>query len=149
MLDALDQHIKHDLRCRHYVRYVDDMVLLHESPAWLNQARADIEAWLPAHLGLQINPAKTILQPAERGIDFVGQVILPHRRVLRRRTRNDAMARVAQVPAADLFEVANSYYGLFRQTTHSHRARVKLSNVLRYRGHCISSEFIKTFRKGK
>jgi RNA-directed DNA polymerase len=27
---------KHQLRARHYVRYVDDFILLHESPQWLN-----------------------------------------------------------------------------------------------------------------
>lgn len=30
LLDAFDQHVKHKLKARHYIRYVDDMVLLHE-----------------------------------------------------------------------------------------------------------------------
>jgi RNA-directed DNA polymerase len=47
-LDALDQHVKHQLRIRHYVRYVDDFVLLHESPQVLNAALASIRAFLPA-----------------------------------------------------------------------------------------------------
>ena len=146
LLDALDQHIKHDLRCRHYVRYVDDMVLLHESPQWLNAARGDIEAWLPEHLGLLLNPTKTILQPVDRGVDFVGQVIKPWRRYTRRRTFNDAISRARKIPADDLFETANSYFGLLRQATHSHHDRVQLANVLRYRGHCISGDLSKIFR---
>ena len=146
LLDALDQHIKHGLRCRHYVRYVDDMVLLHESPQWLNTAKADIEAWLPEHLGLSLNPAKTILQPVARGVDFVGQVIKPWRRTTRRRTFNEALSRTSQMPADELFETANSYFGLLRQATHSHRDRARLGNVLRRRGHCIDKRFTKTFR---
>ncbi|OYV43398.1 MAG: reverse transcriptase, partial [Burkholderiales bacterium 21-58-4] len=67
LLDALDKHVKHDLRCRHYIRYVDDFILLNESPQWLDAARANIEVWLPANLRLQVNPSKTILQPIERG----------------------------------------------------------------------------------
>lgn len=147
LLDALDQHIKHNLHCRYYVRYVDDMVLLHTSPQWLNEARADIEAWLPEHLGLRLNPAKTILQPVERGVDFVGQVIKPWRRITRKRTFNEAMSRVRSIDAKDLFETANSYFGLLRQTTHSYHQRARLGNVLRYRGHCIDKGFTKTYRR--
>jgi RNA-directed DNA polymerase len=147
LLDALDQHIKHDLRCKHYIRYVDDMVLLHESPQWLNAAKADIEAWLPARLGLQLNPTKTILQPVDRGVDFVGQVIRPWHRTSRKRTVNEAMSRVRTIDAVDLFETANSYYGLFRQATHSFHQRTLLSNVLRYRGHCISGDLTKIYRR--
>ena len=90
-LDALDQHVKHGLRCRHYIRYVNDFILLHESPQWLNDAHAKIEAFLQATLGARLNPKKTILQPVDRGIDFVGQVIKPWRRTLRRRTDHEAM----------------------------------------------------------
>ena len=80
-----DQFAKHRLGLRHYVRYVDDFVLLHESPQWLNEAKTKIEAFLPAMLAARLNPKKTILQPIERGIDMVGQVIKPWRRTLRRR----------------------------------------------------------------
>ena len=148
LLDALDQHIKHDLRCKHYIRYVDDMVLLHRSPQWLNEARADIEAWLPEHLGLRLNPSKTILQPVDRGVDFVGQIIRPWRRTTRRRTFNEAINRAGQIPGNELFETANSYFGLLRQASHSHRDRAKLANVLRYRGHCIKSDLTKIYRTG-
>ena len=147
LLDSLDQHIKHDLHCKHYVRYVDDMVLLHESPQWLNAVKADIEAWLPEHLGLRLNPSKTILQPVERGVDFVGQVIKPWRRVTRRRTFNEALSRTGQMPVDELFETANSYFGLLRQATHSHHDRARLANVLRGRGNCINKEFTKTYRR--
>jgi hypothetical protein len=147
LLDALDQHIKHYLRCKHYVRYVDDMVLLHESPQWLNTARADIEAWLPQHLGLRLNPAKTILQPVDRGVDFVGQVVKPWRRYTRRRTFNEALSRAKQIQSSELYETANSYFGLLRQASHSHHDRARLGSVLMYRGHSINKDFSKTFRK--
>ncbi|WP_457825106.1 RNA-directed DNA polymerase, partial [Staphylococcus aureus] len=92
-LDELDQFVKHRLGCRHYIRYVDDFLLLHESAAWLNDAKSQIEAFLVDKLAARLNPKKTILQPIERGIDFVGQVIKPWRRTLRRRTFNDAIRR--------------------------------------------------------
>ena len=147
LLDALDRHIKHDLRIRHYVRYVDDMVLLADNPQALNAARADIEAWLPANLALRLNPAKTILQPVARGVDFAGQVIKPWRRIIRRRTYHDALARLAGCAADDLYETANSYFGLLRQATHSHADRARLANLLRHRGHCVAGDLTKTYRR--
>ena len=146
LLDDLDQFAKHQLRAPHYIRYVDDFVLLHESPQWLNQARERIEGKL-ADLHLQLNPRKTILQPVARGIDFVGQVIRPWRRVTRRRSLNVALDRLADMPAADLHQSGNSYFGLLRQATHSHADRALIANLLRKRGHVINGNLTKTFRR--
>jgi hypothetical protein len=146
-LDVLDRHVKHELRARHYVRYVDDLVLLHESPRQLNAWRADIEAFLPAELGIRLNPAKTILQPVDRGADFVGHLIRPHHRTIRRRTFNDVLQRLVGVDAAELHETANSYFGLLRQASHSHRDRARLARALLKRGFSVDREFTKTFRR--
>jgi RNA-directed DNA polymerase len=146
-LDALDQFVKHRLRCRHYIRYVDDFVLLHESPQQLNAWRDQIAAWLPAQLHVRLNDAKTVIQPIARGIDFVGQVIKPWRRTLRRRTYRQALARTATIHPADLLQTANSYFGLLRQATHSHHDRARLANVVRDRGHCVDGGFTKTYRR--
>ncbi|HJT63124.1 MAG TPA: RNA-directed DNA polymerase [Burkholderiales bacterium] len=144
-LDALDQHVKHGLRARHYIRYVDDFLLLHESPQQLNAWHAEIAAFLPARLNVQLNPAKTILQPVSRGIDFVGQVVKPWRRTLRRRTFNEALARVAAADPADVRTSANSYFGLLRQATASHHDRARLANLVRRRGHAVNRALTKAY----
>ncbi|NMV36809.1 reverse transcriptase domain-containing protein [Ralstonia insidiosa] len=145
-LDVLDQRAKHELRARHYIRYVDDFLFLDESPHRLNEILADVTAFLPARLGAQINPRKTILQPIDRGVDFVGQVIKPWHRFTRKRTRNEALRRVAATPGAGLMQVANSYFGLLRQASASHHDRAELANVVRYRGHAVDRGFTKTYR---
>lgn len=144
-LDPLDQHIKHRLRARHYVRYVDDLVLLHESPAALNTWRAAIERFLEEHLRLRVNPTKAVLQPIERGVDFVGQVIKPWRRTIRRRTVHAAIARVDRMPAAEAAVVANSYFGLLRQASHSARDRARLAKVLLGRGVAVDQALTKAY----
>ena len=146
-LNELDQFCKHQVCAKHYIRYVDDFILLHESPQWLNEAHRRVEAFLPDHLGAMLNPKKTILQPVDRGVDFVGQVIRPWSRTTRRRTFNEAIRRVGTIDSADLFETANSYFGLLRQAGHSHHDRARLANVLRRRGHCINKQFTKTYRR--
>ena len=136
LLNDLDQFVKHRLRCR-YVRYVDDFVLLHDSTEWLHGARRQIEAKL-ATLGLSLNPRKTFIQPIARGVDMVGQVIKPWRRVTRRRTYRQAIRRTVDAPAENLFETANSYFGLLGQASASHHDRCRLANVLRRRGQSIN-----------
>lgn len=144
-LDRLDQFAKHVLRCRHYVRYVDDFLVLHEDRAWLAATHDEIEAFLPRELGVRLNPAKTIIQPVDRGIDFVGQVVLPWRRTTRRRTFREALRRTAATPAEGLQQTANSYFGLLRQATASHRDRALLAKLVRGRGRAVDRAFTKSF----
>lgn len=144
LLDPLDQWVKHQLKVP-YVRYVDDFVLLHEDGSWLASKLPGIEAKL-AGLRLALNPRKTILQPVERGIDFVGHVIKPWRRTTRPRTMRAALQRTELAADADLHQIANSYFGLLRQATHSHADRADLANLLRRRGHCVNSSLTKTYR---
>ncbi|OJA74492.1 reverse transcriptase [Burkholderia ubonensis] len=144
-LDVLDQRAKHVLGAQHYIRYVDDFVFLHESPARLNAILADVAAFLPSRLGVRLNPRKTILQPIDRGIDFVGQVIKPWRRETRKRTRNEALRRVAATPEGDLTQVANSYFGLLRQASVGRHDRARLANLLRALGKAVDRDFTKTF----
>lgn len=145
-LDAMDQFAKHTLRARHYIRYVDDFVFLHESPQQLNQWLAEVEAFLPS-LGAKLNPTKTILQPVDRGVDFVGHVIKPWRRTTRKRSLAHALKRTAAAPAEDLRETANSYFGLLSQASHSHTDRAALARVVLKRGNSVNSALTKTFQK--
>jgi len=106
-----------------------------------------VTACLPEQLGVRLNPAKTILQPVARGIDFCGHVLKPHRRTLRRRTFNDALHRLSSMPEAQIHQAANSYLGLVRQTTHGHRDRARVANVVRRRGFSVDHQLTKTYRR--
>jgi RNA-directed DNA polymerase len=147
LLNVLDQHAKHDLRARWYGRYVDDFYLLDPSPQRLNAARADIEAFLPERLHCRVNPRKTVLQPVERGIDFVGHVVRPWRRTTRPRTLARAIDRLRTMDRADVYTAGNSYLGLVRQASHSHHEQALLANVLRWRGHVVNGDLSKIYRK--
>lgn len=150
LLDGLDQHAKHQLRAPHYLRYVDDFILLHPDAQWLSAALRDITAWLPAHLGVHLNPSKTILQTVDRGIDFVGQVIKPWRRTTRRRTLASALQRIEHLPAAEVFSAGNSYLGLVRQASHSHKERAAVCRALLKRGHAVEGmNLSKAFRRAE
>ena len=53
-LNELDQFVKHTLKARWYVRYVDDFVLLHADPAVLLDWRQRIVEFLAEHLRLRL-----------------------------------------------------------------------------------------------
>jgi RNA-directed DNA polymerase len=146
LLDALDQHVKHRIKARHYVRYVDDMVLVHQSPQWLNAALNSMGTFLRDELHCRLNPRKTILQPVHRGIDFVGQVIKPWNRTTRPRTVTRALQRVATMPAADVWAAGNSYFGLLGQASHSRNDRRQLAHALLERGHAVDGGWTRASR---
>lgn len=144
LLDGLDKHVKHRLGARHYVRYVDDFVLLHPSAQWLTQALASINTYLPT-LGLALNPRKTIIQPIDRGVDFAGHVIKPWRREVRRRSIRTALRRLEDLPQEKVFETGNSYLGLLRHAD-GHRDSALIANALRKRGHFVDASLTKAYR---
>lgn len=131
------------------MRYVDDFILLDRSPERLNAALANIESFLPERLGVHLNPRKTVMQPIDRGVDFVGHVINPWHRTTRDRTVRVALQRLRSMPSDDLFSAANSYLGLLRQASHSHHDRAQLVNLLRDRGHSVKADLTKVFRRNK
>ena len=145
-LDALDQFVKHQIGAKHYIRYVDDFILLHSSAQWLNAALVRIDAFIKDELHAKLNPTKTILQPVDRGVDFVGQVIKPWQRTTRRRTFNEAISRAQGVASKEVFTTTNSYFGLLRQTGASHGDRARLAKVALLRGRTVNSNFTKIYQ---
>ena len=83
-LDALDQFVKHELRARFYVRYCDDLVLVCEDRARLEECARRIEQFLRDELYLELNE-KRRLRPVSDGIDFLGYIVRPDYLLVRRR----------------------------------------------------------------
>lgn len=68
-LSRLDHFIKEDLGIEHYVRYSDDIVIVHESKEYLQYAWRRIEEKLKK-LAVELNP-KSTLHPLRHGIWFL------------------------------------------------------------------------------
>ncbi|MEI7465012.1 MAG: RNA-directed DNA polymerase [Burkholderiales bacterium] len=84
-LNALDQFVKHELKCRWYLRYCDDFVLVAESAETLQGWKARIEHFLAQRLLLQLNPSRERLRPVGDGVDFLGYIVRPFHLLVRRR----------------------------------------------------------------
>lgn len=84
-LNELDQFVKHQLKAKYYLRYVDDFVIVHHSKKVLGKWKNRIELFLNRKLALQLHPDKSKIISLERGVEFLGFVILPHYRLLKNR----------------------------------------------------------------
>lgn len=83
-LNPLDQYIKHQLKCQHYIRYVDDFILLAQSQQTLLQWRTQIQHFLHTQLQLDLKEIASP-KPIKSGANFLGYIIYPHYKLVRRR----------------------------------------------------------------
>ncbi len=95
-LNGLDQFVKHVLKCRFYMRYVDDFVLLHPCNEQLRTWQQQIESFLHSKLELRLNPARTRLRPLNNGIDFVGYIVRPSYILCRNRVVHNLETRLRE-----------------------------------------------------
>ena len=98
-LNGLDQFVKHTLKCRHYLRYCDDFVLLSDSREQLADWRERIADFLREHLQLELNPKRQKLRPASDGVDFLGYIVRADYLLARRRVVNNLRQRLRDCEA--------------------------------------------------
>lgn len=97
-LDELDHYVKETLRAPAYLRYVDDLILFHDSKQALRDFAQAIAAYL-ARDHLRLHDRKRQIVPVATGLDVLGYRVWPTRRRLRPengyrfRRRLTAMAR--------------------------------------------------------
>lgn len=91
-LNELDQYAKHILGIHHYIRYMDDVIILSSSKEQLHQWKAEIERFLNVELELQLN-SKTAIRPISMGVEFVGYRIFTTHRKLKRSTARKILRR--------------------------------------------------------
>lgn len=70
-LDQLDHFVKDTLGIKHYVRYMDDTVIVHHNKRFLWQLGLEIGDFVEGVLDLRLNP-KTCVYPISQGVDFCG-----------------------------------------------------------------------------
>ena len=87
-LNELDQFVKHKLRAKYYIRYVDDFVILDSSKERLIEYKSKINLFLREKLDLNLHPEKSKILRLEDGVGFLGLRIFPdHKRIQKRNIR--------------------------------------------------------------
>jgi RNA-directed DNA polymerase len=87
-LNELDYFVKHTLRAKYYIRYVDDFIIFHKSKIQLKIWKVYISNFLKSELKLELHIDKSKVIPLSRGVDFVGFRNFYQFKLLRRRNIN-------------------------------------------------------------
>jgi retron-type reverse transcriptase len=83
-LNELDQYVKRVLQCPAYLRYVDDLVLFADDTRTLLAWREAIIVFLQT-LRLTLHETRAQPRPVEIGLPFLGFIVFPDHRRLKRR----------------------------------------------------------------
>ncbi|MBI2099098.1 hypothetical protein HYT45_01645 [Candidatus Uhrbacteria bacterium] len=122
-LNGLDHFVKEKLGMRWYVRFCDDFIILHRSPAVLEDTLFQIRRYLLEERGLELHPKKVSIRKLSYGIDFVGQAFRPHYRTLRLKTKKRIFCVMrrhiesyqnGEISDESFRQSAQSYFGLLK-----------------------------------
>jgi hypothetical protein len=94
-MNELDQHMKHDMKIKYYIRYCDDFLLFHEDKRFLNEMKEYIESYLKSELDLTLSKADVF--PISRGVDFLGYRHFHDYILLRKNTAKRFKKRIKEV----------------------------------------------------
>lgn len=111
-LNELDKFIKQELRIQYYIRYADDFVILSRDRGYLEELIPQIDMFLERNLKLSLHEDKIILRKYNRGIDFLGYIVLPHYLLPRTKTKRRIFKKLEEKRHLDNFnQTLESYLG--------------------------------------
>jgi len=87
-LNELDYFIKHKLKAKYYIRYVDDFVILYESKKQLEIWKEQINKFLRNRLEIELHPEKSKIISLHKGISFLGFRIFYYYKLLKKSNIN-------------------------------------------------------------
>jgi len=130
-LNELDQYVKHILKCRYYVRYCDDFLILDESPERLEKLKEHIREFVADRLNLSLNDKYNRIVPVSNGIDFLGYIIRHDYMLVRQRVVNNLRVRLEEAKKRLVSET-----GGMQVYQYDYKLLEQLRSVLAsYRGH--------------
>ena len=83
-LNELDYFVKHRLKARCYIRYVDDFLLLHKDKEVLSEWKEAIGVFLEQNLEIELHPEKSRIIPLKRGVTLLGFRVFAKYRLLKK-----------------------------------------------------------------
>ena len=134
-LGELDYFVKHKLKAKYYVRYVDDFVILHNSKKQLEIWKAEIDNFLRQELKLELHKDKSRIIPLSKGIDFVGFKNFYHFRLLRKRNVKKMLVKIKlfKEGLVSYEKLLESFQGwnAYAKWANSHKLRERVLNEIK------------------
>jgi|SRR3989338_5688888 len=118
-LNELDQFVKHKLKAKYYIRYVDDFVILHKDKPILEKYKEQIEIFLKT-IKLELHPDKSKIIPLRKGISLLGYRVFYYHKLLRKSNIRKFQRNISKkinlvkngiLPYDSLLESLNGWFG--------------------------------------
>ncbi len=130
-LNELDYFIKHKLRAKYYIRYVDDFVILHKSKEQLIGRKEQINNFLKERLKLGLHPNKSKIIHLSKGIPFLGFRIFYYHKLLKKSNRKRILKKLEEYK--DLFLKNKINYDKIYESFQGSFAYMKNANTYKLR----------------
>ncbi len=137
-LNELDQYVKHKLKAKYYIRYVDDFVILHNNIDMLAKYKNQIIEFLNQNLLIQISESKTKIQPISRGVDFLGFKIFYYHKLLRKRNIRKCFRNInhlkqrydeKQLTYDEVYDYIQGWFA-YAKNANTHKLRHKITAII-------------------
>jgi len=124
-LNELDQYVKHKLKIRYYIRYMDDFIILSNSRRYLEKLISTIKLFFQNSLDLELHPKKVGIFNLKHGIDFLGYILFPHHILPRTKTKRRLIKKIREkieahkkgmITSDSLYQTVQSYLGYLQHS---------------------------------
>jgi hypothetical protein len=149
-LDDFDHFVKYKLGCKHYGRYVDDMVIVHEDKEYLKSIISPIRKYLKDNLLLELHPKKIYLQSTEHGVSFLGAFIKHHRKYILNKTKGNFYKKIQEwngLLIKDEVGFVDKYKRNFISSTNSYLGMLGQHNTYKLRERILTQNISPNFKK--
>ena len=126
-LNELDQFVKHKLKIKYYIRYVDDFVIFHKSKEQLEIWKDSIDKFLKERLKIELHPQKSRIIPLSKGVDFVGFRNFANFRLLRKRNIRKMNQKIS------LYKIGKKSFSSLKDSYQGWQAYARWANTYKLR----------------
>ena len=134
-LNELDYFVKHKLKVKYYIRYVDDFVILYNSKEQLEIWKMEIERFLKDNLKIEFHYQKSRIISLSRGVDFVGFRNFYYYRLLRKRNMKKVINKIK------FYWIGEISYEKLQEAFYGWNAYAKWADCFKLRKRIFDSSF--------
>lgn len=130
-MNAFDQWMKREMKCRHYGRYVDDAYVVSCDKEWLLGIVSNVEKFLADELGLELHRGKLIIADVRKGVEFLGAYAKPYRCYVSNATLGRTLRGMREMDLNDEMKVWRSINSFLGSMTHYDSYNIRCNLFLR------------------
>ena len=145
LLKPMDERIRSLPYVKHYLRYMDDFIVLGSNKRKLKQVKYIVEEEL-AKLGLELKPNYQLFKVDDRGIDMLGFRIYRNYTILRKRNLKHIYKLVDKMKGQKIYSLHDcmSLMSMYGQLSHCHS-----SYILKYINYNVNMNMVRKVISGK